>query len=45
MNKSQAAEAADFEYLLYKTLSKRHLIVKSYFYGTLFKMRQRWLSD
>ena len=39
MNKNRAAEATDFEYLLYKTLSKRHFVVKSYFYGTLGKMQ------
>ena len=44
MNKNQAAEATDFEYPLYKTLSKKHLVVKSYFYGTLGKMRLRRLS-
>ena len=45
MNKNRPAEATDFEYLLYKTLSKRHLVVKSYFYGTLGKIWWCQLSD
>ena len=44
MNKNRAAEATDFEYLLYKTLNKKHLVVKSYCYGTLGKMRLHGLS-
>ena len=45
MNKNWVAETTDFEYLLYKTFGKRHLVVKSYFYGTLGKMQLRWLSN
>ena len=45
MNKNRAAEATDFEYLLYKTLGKKYLVVKSYFFGTLGKVQWRRLSD
>ena len=45
MNKNRAAKATDFEYLLYKTLGKKYLVVKSYFFGTLSKMQWRRLSD
>ena len=41
MNKNWAAEVTDFEYLLYRTLSKMYLVVKSYFYDTLDKTRRR----
>ena len=45
MSKNRTAEATDFEYLLYKTLSTRHLLVKSYLYDTLGEMRRQRLPD
>lgn len=45
MNKNRVAEASDFEYVLYKTLGKKHLVVKSYFCGTLDKMQWQQPSN